>query len=238
MDYALPSLIEISRPLVDEANQLNGRIIMNLRNSKLIACLAGLGLCTVAISAANAWYGGPYRSYHGEYGPNAMKQDRQKLMRNHGHAMDDLESIIDGRKRFDRLEATKLAREIEAGAGENMWRLYEPSSVTARGSRTAAPIWGNFEVFKANANALKQTAGALADDALLELTRAGWRNPAGVARSTLQRVAYRLELNLPAGEPVGQRVAVTVRDDFRPRSSTAVAALGIGNPAAAAPDSR
>ncbi len=31
------------------------------------------------------------------------------------------------------------------------------------------------------------------DDRLLELTRAGWRNPAGQARSTLQRVAYRLD---------------------------------------------
>ncbi len=36
-------------------------------------------------------------------------------------------------------------------------------------------------------------AGALADGSLLELSRAGWRNPAGAARSTLQRVAYRLE---------------------------------------------
>ena len=142
---------------------------MKLQNTKLIAGLLGIGLCTVAISAAHAWYGGPHRSYYGpsyygQHGPNTMKRDRQKLMRNHGHAMDELEAIIDGRRRFDRLEATKLAREIEAGAGENMWRLYEPASVAARGSRTAAPIWGNFETFKANANALKQTAGALADE--------------------------------------------------------------------------
>lgn len=31
------------------------------------------------------------------------------------------------------------------------------------------------------------------DELLLELTRAGWRNPAGQTRSTLQRVAYRLD---------------------------------------------
>ena len=31
------------------------------------------------------------------------------------------------------------------------------------------------------------------DARLLELTRAGWRNPAGQTRSTLQRVAYRLD---------------------------------------------
>lgn len=36
-------------------------------------------------------------------------------------------------------------------------------------------------------------AGVLADGMLLELSRAGWRNPARAARSTLQRVAYRLE---------------------------------------------
>lgn len=30
---------------------------------------------------------------------------------------------------------------------------------------------------------------------LAELTRSGWSNPAGVSRSTLQRVAYRLENN-------------------------------------------
>lgn len=32
-------------------------------------------------------------------------------------------------------------------------------------------------------------------DALVELTRSGWTNPAGVARPTLQRVAYRLQDN-------------------------------------------
>ena len=142
---------------------------MKVLNTRLIAGLSALGLCMVAISAAHAWYDGPYRhhygpSYYGQHGPDSMKRDRQKLMRNHGHAMDELEAIIEGRKRFDRLEATKLAREIEAGAGENMWRLYEPASVTAPGSRTAPPIWGNFDTFKANANALKQTAGSLADE--------------------------------------------------------------------------
>ena len=143
---------------------------MKLLNAKFIAGLLGTGLCIVSISAAYAWYGGgPYGRYYGpshygQYGPKAMKQDRQKLMRNHGDAMDDLHDIIVGRKRFDRLEATKLAREIESGAGENMWRLYAPASVAAPGSRTAPPIWGNFETFKANSVALKETAGALADE--------------------------------------------------------------------------
>ncbi len=38
--------------------------------------------------------------------------------------------------------------------------------------------------------ALRATRGS---DAAIELTRAGWSNPAGVPRSTLQRVSYRLE---------------------------------------------
>ncbi len=48
-----------------------------------------------------------------------------------------------------------------------------------------------------------------------------------------RRVAYELELILPAGPgsgeagPTGQRIAVTVRDDFRPRSSTAVTTVGL-----------
>ena len=133
---------------------------MKSRSTKLVAGLLGLGVCLVSISAVSGWYGPSYN----DYGPHSMKRDRQQLMRNHGHAMDELADMIDGRRRFDRLKATKLAREIEAGAGENMWRLYPPESVDAPGSRTAPPIWGNFETFKANANALKQTAGALADE--------------------------------------------------------------------------
>jgi len=133
-------------------------------HKKIGAGLLGVGLCMAFLSAAHAWYGPYGPSYYGQYGPNAMKRDRQKLMRGHAQAMDDLAAIIEGRKRFDRLKATKLAREIEAGAGENMWRLYAPDSVAAPGSRTAPPIWGNFETFKANANALKETAGGLADE--------------------------------------------------------------------------
>ncbi len=59
-----------------------------------------------------------------------------------------------------------------------------------------------------------------------------------------RRVAYQLELTLPAGPgsrggPAGMRIAVTVRDDFRPRSSTAVTGFGLADPAVAgAADSR
>ncbi len=59
-----------------------------------------------------------------------------------------------------------------------------------------------------------------------------------------RRVAYQLELPLPArrGSPgggrVGHRIAVTVRDDFRPRSSTAVTSVGLGDAAPPASDSR
>ena len=43
-----------------------------------------------------------------------------------------------------------------------------------------------------------------------------------------RRVAYQLELTLPSGP---ERIAVTVRDDFRPRSSTATASFGAGGAA-------
>ena len=38
-------------------------------------------------------------------------------------------------------------------------------------------------------------AGGTRTDTLLDLTRSGWTNPAGLARSTLQRVTYRLTDN-------------------------------------------
>ena len=135
----------------------------------------GVTLGMAALGSANAWYGGPFYGggpgyagpygagpYGSRYGSSAMTHDRQRLMRDHGRAMRDLEAMFEGRMMFDRTEATKLAREIEAGAGENMWRLYAPGSV-APGSRSAPNIWGNFETFKANAQAVKEAAGKVAD---------------------------------------------------------------------------
>ncbi|MBF0130756.1 MAG: cytochrome c, partial [Alphaproteobacteria bacterium] len=87
---------------------------------------------------------------------------RKNLMRDHGSAMRRLSLMFDGRGGFDRREATKLARTVEAGAGENLWRLYAPGSV-APGSRATPWMWEDFDSFKNNAEALKTAAGDLAD---------------------------------------------------------------------------
>ncbi|KHF24964.1 c-type cytochrome [Solemya velum gill symbiont] len=134
---------------------------MKTPNRKFLSVVAGLALGIGAIGTASAWYYAP--SYYGPHGPNSHKQDRQGMMRDHGWAMRDLAAIIQGRKPFDRREATMLAREIEAGAGENLWRLYSPSSVASPGSRAAPSVWGSFDNFKANAAAMKESADRLAD---------------------------------------------------------------------------
>ena len=134
---------------------------MKTPNRKLLAASVAAVIGISTIGTASAWYYAP--SYYGQYGPNAMKQDRQQLMRDHGWAMRKLAAIIEGRKAFNRREATMLAHEVEAGAGENLWRLYSPSSVTAPGSRAEPSVWTNFETFKANAYNMKESAGRLAD---------------------------------------------------------------------------
>ena len=134
---------------------------MKSHNFRLLAAILGIGLGMGPLGTADAWYYGP--SYDGPYGPNAMRQDRQELMHDHGWAMHKLRTIFEGRRPFNRREATELALAIEAGAGENLWRLYSPRSVTAPGSRTAPSVWGDFESFKANAQAMKESADRLAD---------------------------------------------------------------------------
>ncbi len=53
-----------------------------------------------------------------------------------------------------------------------------------------------------------------------------------------RRASYRLELTLASsrGRPLGQRIAVTVRDDFRPQSSTAVTIPPAGTDTPARPE--
>ena len=135
---------------------------------KTVKGLIGIGLGMAALGTANAWWGGGPWGPHGAapyggspYGSSAMTQDRQAVMRDHGRAMRDLASMFDGRRMFDRVEATKLAREIEAGTGENLWRLYAPGSI-APGSRSMPWIWNNFDAFKGYAEGAKAAAGTLA----------------------------------------------------------------------------
>ncbi len=142
---------------------------------RLGAIALGLGVGLLGAAAAQAWWnpywggygGGPYGYGYGPYGghgPGAsgMTFDRQNMMREHGRGMRQLARMIDGRSMFDRRKATTLAREIESGAGENLWRLYAPGSF-GLGSRTMPHTWGDFDTFKGHADQLKAAAANLAD---------------------------------------------------------------------------
>jgi len=84
-------------------------------------------------------------------------------MRDHQRTMRDLDRMLSGRHPFNRAEATRMAREIEASAGENLWRLFRPGD-WREGSRSTAIIWGDMDSFKSRAEALKAAAGELADE--------------------------------------------------------------------------
>lgn len=148
---------------------------------RMVTGLAAVGVgLMVAGSALAQYWGGPWGGYgpHG-YGPwghdrGAMAQDRQHLMSQHETTMRDLKRMFDGRRTFDRTEATKLAREIEAGAGENLWRLYAPGSQRP-GSRSAPTVWGSFDTFKSHSEALKTAAADLAEALEARPTAQDWR---------------------------------------------------------------
>ena len=132
---------------------------------KVVTGLLGVGLGMAVVGTAHAWYGGPWAGGPyggGPYGSSALTQDRQAMMRDHGRAMLDLDAMFDGRRMFNRVEATRLAREIESATGENLWRLYAPGSVTP-GSRSMPWIWNNFDAFKGYAEGAKAAAGKLAE---------------------------------------------------------------------------
>lgn len=106
-------------------------------------------------------YARPY-SYVPSYDRWNMRDRRQKLMSDHDDAMDDLSDMLYGGYRFDRQEAIELAKQIEASSGEILTRDFHPGAVATSGSNTAPAAMTNQDVFKANAQALKKTAGELA----------------------------------------------------------------------------
>ncbi|GAB6053482.1 hypothetical protein JCM17960_23020 [Magnetospira thiophila] len=148
---------------------------------KMLAVAATLGMGALLAGSAQAQYwgapwGGPGYGYgpsgpgYGYRGPaqppsreaSRLTHERQNLMRDHSDQMRQLKLILDGQRHIDRREATKMAREVEAGAGENLWSLYKPGSLT-RQSRSLPLIWEKFDDFKAFAENLKVRAGDLAD---------------------------------------------------------------------------
>lgn len=97
------------------------------------------------------------------YDRSVMKMQRQNMMDDHRDALNELSAMLYGGKGFDRTEAVQLARRIEAGSGITLLRNFHPGSLVTSGSRALPSIWSNQEAFKANAEALKGAAGALAE---------------------------------------------------------------------------
>ena len=123
------------------------------------AMVAGMLL----MGTATAWYGGPWNR---PYGAGAVTYERQNMMRDHGHAMEDLSRMFQGRRSFDREEAIRLAKELEAGFGTSLLKNFAPGAVVA-GSRTAPWTWRNFNTFEGYSKAAGASAtrlvGALED---------------------------------------------------------------------------
>jgi cytochrome c556 len=87
--------------------------------------------------------------------------ERQREMYDHKAAMQAVERMLSGRRSFDRAKAIGLARQIEASAGANLTRLFGPGDW--RMSPLSRARIDDMEAFQANADALQQAAGQLAD---------------------------------------------------------------------------
>lgn len=98
------------------------------------------------------------------YDRSQMKRGRQRRMDNFDDAMNELRDMLYGGADFERTRAIQIARKIEATSGHALTGNFHPGSVVTTGSRTTTALWGNEEAFKANAEALRLSAGALADE--------------------------------------------------------------------------
>ena len=95
---------------------------------------------------------------------NAMVDRRQGKMVRRYNAMQELGSMLYGRDGFDRADAIKLARRIEATSGQYLTRDFHPGSIATHRSRTMLSLWGNQPAFSANAQAMQLAAKALAEE--------------------------------------------------------------------------
>lgn len=93
-----------------------------------------------------------------------MVDNRQWQMGRRYDAMNQLGAMLYGRTGFDRVEAIRLARRIEATSGYALTDDFHPGAVATYGSRTTLALWGNQEAFQANAFALQQAAKVLAEE--------------------------------------------------------------------------
>jgi len=91
-------------------------------------------------------------------------EGRQRHMQRRASTMSQLSNLLSGRYGFDRAEAVRLARNIEKSAGWALTRNFHPGTVIDSDSRTTRSLWGNEEMFRANAETLQSAARALAEE--------------------------------------------------------------------------
>ncbi len=111
--------------------------------------------------------GGPWSESGYPYSGYGLALDRmherQQGMRDHRAAMQSVARMLSGRRAFDRAKAIGLARAIEASAGENLVQLFQPGDWRSSPLSRARIGGDDLETFKANAEALKEAAGELAN---------------------------------------------------------------------------
>ena len=122
---------------------------------------AGIAAATalMLVSTASAWWAGD--PWYRPYGSGAVTYERQNLMREHGWSMQDLASMFEGRRAFNRDEAVRLARELEAALGDDMLKNFAPGTRVA-GSRVTPWVWRDFGAFRGYAHGAQQAAADLA----------------------------------------------------------------------------
>ena len=142
-----------------------------MKNNKVvilsIVAAAGIAVASSALAQWNMpWGGGPggpgFMAGQGQQQPQQQTQARRTQMTGHGHNMDELEKLFDGRLNFNRDRALRIAREIEAGAGENLWKQFQ-TGTHGLNSRVMPRILSDFETFQAYAETLKHNAGVLVE---------------------------------------------------------------------------
>jgi cytochrome c556 len=141
----------------------------NIRIRYIVGAAVLGGMMAIGTSA-NAYWGGPRTApwsgsgYPGGGYPQGFDRmhQRQTTMQNHKSAMHAVGRMLAGQRNFDRAEAIRLARAIQASAGEDMMNMFKPGD--QRGNPLSRAMIGeNMAAFGAQAEAMEQAAGDLAD---------------------------------------------------------------------------
>jgi cytochrome c556 len=135
-------------------------------------------------------------------------QERRRKMHDHKNAMRAVLRMLSGQRKFDRAEAGRLVREIEASAGDNLAKLFKTGDW--QGSPSSRARVDDMKDFRARADALKEAAGALADELekqpSAEDVRTGQAFSPELLRSSRRRTANPFSRGRSEGEAVSTGV--------------------------------